>query len=252
MQRSFGLGGFSDLVVAPERPGKFGLDQTRREAVDPNVVHPPGLRLHLGEHDDRRLGDRVAPDHIRGAVAPHRADIDNGSAAGAFDHQFSGKVRQEVQRLDVAVHDHVPCAFVDFLYRAKHGVGSGVVDQNIQPAEFFAGALDQSLEVGDAPHIGGHGYGPAADRLHRRNGFGHGFGLARRDHDMRSMLRQAQGDRAADASTPPGHNGHFVFERKIGNGHRGLPRANGPGSGRGKVYSGDSLGWLNTLSSSSQ
>ena len=138
-----------------------------------------------------------------------------------------------MQGLDVAVHDHVPGAFVDFLYRAENRVGSRVVDQDVQPAKFVLGALNQGLEIGYAPNVGGHRNRFAAYGLHRRHGFGHGIGFSGGDHDIRAVLRQPKRDGTPNPPTTAGHDGHFVFERKISNGHRRLLGANGPGLDRG-------------------
>src|SRR6185295_14674692 len=104
----------------------------------------------------------------------------------------------------VAGHDLVPRIVAHVHHRAEVGIDGRIADQRVDAAPLLDGGVDQRLQVLLATDVAGVRDRFAALRANRGDDCLAGFELAARDHDFRAVLREALGDRAADAATGAG------------------------------------------------
>ena len=72
--------------------------------------------------------------------------------------------------------------------------------------------VDQCLDLRLPSDVGSGCLPPAAERLDLAGGGPRSALVDIRDDDVGSLLREAEGDRLADARASPRHDGHFAFE----------------------------------------
>src|SRR5581483_5353240 len=140
------------------------------DRVDVDVVAPQLLRRHLGQRDDGALAGGVGGvGGARIAAAADRGHVDDAPAAAVLfvllDHFAGGALQAEEHALGVDPVDAVPIRLGQI-----HDVGiagdAGVVDEDVEAAEFGDGAGDHRVDRGDVAAIGGDRQGAvAADRL---------------------------------------------------------------------------------------
>src|SRR5262245_31031169 len=209
----FGLGLARPLDLGADPPPlSLRLDQRRMDAVDSHAVLLAEIRQTLGEGRDGGI-DRAAD-----GEAPLRF-----SSAGSGDrHQRAAALLE--QRPSRAREPHVGEKFqcVAFL---PIGIGqlekiaalgrAGIVDEDVEPAEFVPRRLDQRRGRGRLAQIE-RAYGGfallAADRVCNVLECWH---IAPREQDIAALGGQGQGDAAADAATRTGYERDLSLQSKL-------------------------------------
>ena len=130
---------FSVSRILPERAGEIGPDQPRRDAVDAHLVRPELGGEVARELEVRRLGDVVGADHGRAVEAADRGD-DDDRALPALEHLRRDHLDQPVVGDDIVVEDLAELLVADPRHRPVIGVGGGVADEDVDPAELPRGS----------------------------------------------------------------------------------------------------------------
>ena len=148
--------------------------------------------------DEGRFGDGVDAEDLTGVKAAHRRDVDDRATAAAVLHVFCPRqLRQEQRGGHVDLERLLPAGEIDIDGRPGVGVGPGVVDQDVEPAEGIERGVDAGLRLRRVADVGGEPPHAVADLLGRRLA---GVPLARSDHHLGPGLGIGLGDGLADAA----------------------------------------------------
>src|SRR5271166_552881 len=154
----FRLSGAFDLGAdAPPLP--LGLDQARMDAVDLHAVLFAEVGEALGEGRDRGI-DGAADGKTFFRLAPAGA-ADGNQRAAAFLEQRPSGAREPHMRKELERITFLPVGIGEGKKIAAPG-GPGVVDENVEVAEFAACRLDQGRRRARVAQIGDMDRGPAA------------------------------------------------------------------------------------------
>ena len=167
------------------------IDAAGADAVDANFVVADFDRDCLRKIHDRRFGRAVCCQIADASQSCDRRGRDDRSAARLAhlgDRILHAEVRRAKQHCDGAV----PVRRFNFLDRPDGARDAGVVEHDIEAAEFLDRARDRRLDIRLAGHVGALKYGASA----RRGAFCHrGFPALRvqigKDH-ARAFLREAE------------------------------------------------------------
>jgi hypothetical protein len=90
---------------------------------------------------------------------------------------------------------------------------TGIVDDDVEPAELADGALDQGVHLGVARHVGGDHDGPPACPRRELGGLlERSLGTGRQSH-VGARFRQRHRDGSAEAATGAGDDGDLAGQR---------------------------------------
>ena len=168
-------------------------------------------RRHLGQPNDAVLGGDISGFFGRADQAVRRRDVDDPAPALAAVGRLHGRQRQprRMERAAQVDGDHG----VPFLDRKAFDSGdmldAGVVDQNIDLAEFGRGEFHHRFDLGRPAHVGA-----VVGDLHAERGdFGfRTFHVAKTVQDDIGALRgQGAGDAQADTAGRAGDESCFTF-----------------------------------------
>ena len=124
------------------------------------------------------------------------------------DHPRRHGFAQQEHGFQVGVEHRVPHFFGGFLHRDEIS-DAGVVDEDLDGAEFLLGLADGGGNIARARHVGWHGYRLASVALKfAHNGLKPLF-IARAQGHLRSHSRQAFGDGEPDATARAGDSVTF-------------------------------------------
>ena len=214
----FGLPGPLDLGTdAPPLP--IGLDQRWMDAVDAHAVLLPQVSQAFGEGGHGGI-DRAADGKVLLGLAPAGSG-DRDQRAAALLEQRPGRTREahvgeKFQRIA-----GFPIGVGELEKIAPFG-RAGIVDENIEPAEFASYHLDQTLgcaRLAQVEHVYRGLATFAADRV--RNCLQR-LCVAAREQEIAACIRQGQGDAASDPAAGTGHERDFTLQPKL---HSPAPRA---------------------------
>src|SRR5690606_29178856 len=256
------------FVVGVERGGEGGLDDGGGHRVDPDGRGELIGEL-LGEVDQGGLARAVDTDARGGVLAGQRGDVDHRAAVllhpGVVGGGDPGGRGDHVDLEDLG-HG----GGVDVDDGVEDGVGAGVVDQYVDPAEGLQGAADDLVAVCGVVGLAGDAQG-VVGAAEFGDGLLQGLGLAGGDDGAAAFGDDAPGGGQADAAAGSGDDGDFggetlhwaVLSWRVG--VRAVPAPNGtdrpvcgvrlprpphrpatrPG---GSAAGGSVFGWLSTTS----
>ncbi len=124
-------------------------------------------------------------------------------------------MHQPESAFQVHLHHLVELALVDLQHGLLGDVGSSVVDQDIDPAEFLVGGFDQALNLVRASDVARQRIDRAGARADFRGYFlSHlveRFLLAPANHHGSGFPRERLRNRTADSAAGAGHHGDLVL-----------------------------------------
>ena len=114
--------------------------------------------------------------------------------------------------LEIDIDDLIESALVGILYRAKHRIGGGIVDDYVEASIGFDGFIHERMDIVQLTHIGCdagcfQSIGPKT--------FGHGidgFLFSAADYDFGAKFGQATGHRFTDPLARAGHQGDLPVQ----------------------------------------
>src|SRR5215217_1702550 len=175
-----------------------GPHRTWRNYICPQSVLDDFLGEPLGEGDDGAFCARVRKQRRRRLVGLDGGYVDNGST---FGYVRERRLHEPEHRVDVGLEGTVEKVGRDIGYPFYHHLVGRVVDEDVYPAEFVYGLLDEFLAHGLFGHVSGHPDGFAArvfDGLRRL--FGIRFFLFEvGDHDIGTLAGEGERDSPPDA-----------------------------------------------------
>ena len=189
-----------------EEAGGLALDhghrpQRRRRDAPVPLLLGDGVRQHGHAH----LGDEVR------RLARHFRDADrrrhhHDAAAPALAHVRDHRARAEERAAHVDLHHQVELAGRP-LGQRREVDGAGVVDEDVDAAEFLERGIPHPLHVVEFAHVAAHRQRAAAELAHFLRRVVDGAGEARvrlvglgGDHDVAALAGKRQRDGAADAA----------------------------------------------------
>ena len=194
----------------------LGLEKTRANRVDGDVVVAPFRRQRAGEVDHRAFG-RVVSDGLhalRVAVQPgNGGDVDDAPALVRNHAVFGEVLAQNEIAAHIEVHHLVPGRH-RVVFGGRAPAGPGVVDQNIYPSHALQRFIGEAANVFFFAAVGG---GPArvnACGLQLDGSLLQVFRFARVEHDAGTSLTQRMGHLQTQATRAAGDEGSFSFEVK--------------------------------------
>lgn len=114
-------------------------------------------------------------------------------------HQPEGRACAQENAGDIGVDHIFPTIHGQFVHGNRGRIHTGVVEQQVQPAEAPFDVVEQGLYAFGVPNVCGHGQRLLARSLGR---FGHGRQRLRpsaSEYDMKSVLQEPERDTATDA-----------------------------------------------------
>ena len=133
-QRRVARDGLQRVGILPQRLGEVGLDQPGRDAIDAHALRPEFGGKVARQLEVGGLGDVVGADHGRAGQPADRRD-DDDRALAALEHFRRDHRDQPVIGDDIVVEDLAELVVADPRHRAVIGVGRGVADEHVDPAE---------------------------------------------------------------------------------------------------------------------
>ncbi len=204
--------------------GQHDLEGAGGHSADVEGVDPDPrceLRGHVARHPVQGgLGRPVGDEHRLGHRGRPRRDVDHRPPPDGVHHLAGGQLDQGQGRGHVEGEGagHEPLAGVEG--GPRHGP-TGIVDEDVEPAELLDRPADQPAALGLDHHVGRHDQGPTPEGP---DPAGHllevTLGPGGQDH-VGAGLGQADGDAAADPEAGPGHHGHASAEVEAVEDHRG-------------------------------
>ena len=189
-----------EVVPSDVRPVQVGLDESRRDGVDPDLV---GCQLqgHLfGEHFDSRLGHAVVGQVGRRHLLSGGRHVDDSAMRPVLDHSTRYRLAHEEVALQVDVQNGVPLLLADVEERGPLQ-DSGVVDEEVDTAQELVGLADEARDVGGGVRGALHGDGTAPHLLDLTHGAVGVFAAAPEvDGHIGALPGQPERDTAADAT----------------------------------------------------
>src|SRR5882672_5077732 len=147
-----------DAMFDERRCRHFRDEESRREGVDANVLRPPFGAQGARHVDDGSLGgvigDRSAARGVMTEQSLDRGNIDHGSFALRKKRRACYSFGEQEQAGDIEVNDLVP-SFERILFGRSSPRRTGIVDQDIDPAELRHDPLDDSVRGIGAAEISG-------------------------------------------------------------------------------------------------
>ncbi len=136
-------------------PRQLRVDPAGQHRVDLNVVPRPGGSERFCHLDESALARRIRGGIGRAENRKHRADVDDLAAAALLHHRMGG-LRTDESAGQVGVEHRAPFGRRVALRRLadRH---SGIVDEDVEPAEALDGLVDRRaarILVGDIERDG--------------------------------------------------------------------------------------------------
>ena len=209
---------------AAGKDGRLGFDDgARPERIAGDVV-PFVLRGHAECHARHaELGDHVRDFAGRGSERELRAHIEDVPPLLA-DHVRQRVIAGDIGGAGVDLHHEVE-TLGRRLQDGLHPDGAGVVDQNVEAAEFGHGALDTVANGVFVADVGGDGERAPAEGADGIGGLMNAAGEALGGlftfgghGDIGAFLGEADGQSPADAAAGPGDHGHAAAQVGMKNG----------------------------------
>lgn len=184
-------------------PSEFGIDERRRDRVDPDPVGIPLPGQSPGEHDQSRLGSRVGG-ALRGAdESGRRGDVDHSSGLVALDEPPDDRLCAQIGALQVGVDDGVEVRHVE-VERRPHLLHPSVVYQGGHRAKPLLHHRHCVVHRGGVAHVEpGRGHAGAEDRALLADPF-EGRLVAPGNRDVPAGTGQVDGDRVTDTARRAG------------------------------------------------
>ena len=205
-----------ELGGRPEaRLRAFGLERARRDAVHTDPVTGPLDRERARHREHPRLGACAVDGPGSPGPGIGGQDVENGSAASAFDHAPPRGARAE----EAAVQDDVDDVAESLLgepLRRTHEVAGGVVDQGVEPPEPIERRPDHRPNLAVVANIGRDGQGLDAARPDLGRAGGQMVRIAARDHDSRAERGRAPRDLEAEPGPSAGDEDDASIEAAFG------------------------------------
>src|SRR5215211_1397131 len=181
-----------------------------------NVVHGDSLRGELygdgpHQHPYAPFGRAVGRVGRHRQILMHRGDVDDATSAALGDHLTGGLLAAYIHPREVD-GDHPLPRLEGRLEKGSLLFDAGVVNHDIQAAEFLDGLLDQVLHAIRRRDIGLDGDGLASVLLYLLDCFLGLFGVASVvDGYRRTLLREGDGDGPADPQRRARDDGDLVL-----------------------------------------
>src|SRR5712691_1449045 len=188
----------------------FGLHRARGDAVDADVLPPPGHAERAREVDHGRLGGAVVRHHARAVDARDGRHVDD-EAAALGHHLPARPLAAEKDAVEVDPDHGVPAIGADVLgFGAERG--SGIVDHDVQPPQLLHRALNEPLDRLFLAHVHRHAEGAAPELLDLRRDRLEVLDLAAADDDGRAGLGEFQRERAAYVDAAARDDGDLLLQ----------------------------------------
>jgi hypothetical protein len=113
--------------------------------------------------------------------------------------------------------------FLGDLERRRRAVDAGIVDEDVDPPELAARALDHRGEVGTLGDVGGGGDGASSHLPYLGGGAFRAGAIQLGDDDVRAQLCQLERGGASDAAARAGDDGDLSFQLHGGSPGEGDP-----------------------------
>jgi len=205
------LSGPLDLGAdAPPLP--LGLDQRRMDAVDPNAILLAEVGEALGEGGDGGV-DRAADGESPLRPSP-AGSADRDQRAAALLQKRPGRAREphmgeKFQRITI-----FPIGIGQRQEIAALG-GAGIVDQNVESAEFAPHRRDQRLDCARLAQVERHHRNLASFAADRLRNVVERACVTTGEHEIAALLGESESDAAADAATRSGHERDLSLQAKL-------------------------------------
>src|SRR5882724_7013371 len=197
---------------AEEAFAHWRLDDGRTDSIDTNAF---GCRFKSGafrEADDAVLCGAVGGGSSRSDETRDGRHVDDGSARALLQHLLNFVLQAEPDTLEVDGEGAVKVFLRLFSNRNAVAFNAGVVEANVEAAEFLDGLLDKSLDVGGFRNVGWNEDALAARAANEVDGL-LAFGLAAAgDDDSGSFFREKHRGVAANAGGAPSDDGDLVLK----------------------------------------
>ena len=138
--------------------------------------------------------------------------VDDGAAFALLDHLLNFVFEAEPESFQIDVVDVVPVFFGLIDERNPDAFDAGVVEGDVEAAEFLDGFLNHCLDIGRFRNVGFQEESIASCGADETESFvAFGFAAACK-HDLGAALCEEDGGVAADAGGAAGDESYFVFE----------------------------------------
>lgn len=150
-----------------ERVGDVGaLEPAQQQGDAVDALSPVEAGRALGQGHEASLGDRVGDAGVEAVVARVAADVDDESARGLLLFELrDGGLGGVVGPVEVHGHDAVPLLLGNGAHGREGVHDAGVVDEDVEAAEFGDGHVDEVLDGVFAADVGVLGQELAGVRL---------------------------------------------------------------------------------------
>ena len=146
------------------------------------------------------------------ARKPAMDDVLMMAASALGLHDPCRELTQEEEPPNVHVHRYIPGLFILVHQRPVVGIGPGVVQEDIDPAEFLHHLFDEGLRIFRFGNVGRNGHPlcpPGAYFFRNRL---EPLDLPAADHDGGARVGERKGAGATDAATPAGDECDLPFQ----------------------------------------
>jgi hypothetical protein len=200
------------LVLLRSVGGEFGFDEARQHCIDRYAAGAEFHAVTASELFERAFGhliDSEQPGDLRD-VRSATGDIDDPAVIA---HPGNSSLNREhrASRIDR------DCPVEFFFGHVRHRgaiADTGIVDQDVERAEFFDRCGNEMPDFGDVGHVGLDRGGSPTGMFDGGDGFGGLYGAIAMIYDDRGACRcESFGNGAADAAGGASNNGDFVGQR---------------------------------------
>ena len=186
---------------------ELGVHASRHDATDPDVVVTVVEHHGFAEAVESELGCVVARAAAKGVLPREAGNIDD-KAAAAPGEAFQRLVRAVERAIQIEIDIAVPLLRRHLRHLVEDPF-AGVVDENIEPAEFPVHGLEEFADLLNPGDIRGM-TGDPPQRLHLADRPLDRFAAAPADGDRRSLAQQSLGDGAPDPPRAAGDHGDLA------------------------------------------